>query len=117
MRRVGKRPGGIAVGVAVLAAAFVCGFDARADSPVGTTFVVNTTDTVRDGVCDQAHCSLFDARDAADANPGKDTIKFAIPGPAPHVIQPSNGFEFREPIDIVGSVPDPGSPPAPTVVI
>ena len=79
-------------------------------------FIVNTTDTVDDGVCG-AHCSLLDARDAADANPGKDTIAFNIPGSAPHVIQPRIGVAFGEPVDILGDTQPDSSPGHPTVVI
>ncbi|HEY70995.1 MAG TPA: CSLREA domain-containing protein [Anaerolineae bacterium] len=51
-----------------------------------STFVVNAADDVDDGACDDSHCSLREAIDAANANPGSDSITFDIPGPGPHVI-------------------------------
>jgi CSLREA domain-containing protein len=45
-----------------------------------STFVVNTDDDLNDGLCDPAHCSLREAINAANANPGPDTIAFDIPG-------------------------------------
>jgi hypothetical protein len=92
------------------------GASSGASAAGGATYTVNTTDAVDDGVCG-AHCSLLDARDAADANPGPDTIAFNIPGSAPHVIQPSIGVEFGEPVDILGDTQPDSSPGHPTVVI
>jgi len=43
------------------------------------TFTVNTTDDTDDGTCDTAHCSLREAIEAANNNPGSDTIEFNIP--------------------------------------
>ena len=48
--------------------------------------VVNTTDDIDDGSCNGVHCSLREAIDAANGNPGPDTILFNIPGSAPYVI-------------------------------
>ncbi len=48
--------------------------------------VVNTTDDINDGACNAAHCSLREAINAANTNPGPDEISFDIPGPAPHLI-------------------------------
>jgi CSLREA domain-containing protein len=50
------------------------------------SFVVNTTDDMDDGVCSATHCSLREAINAANANPGPDEISFDIPGDAPHLI-------------------------------
>jgi CSLREA domain-containing protein len=52
-----------------------------------STFVVNTVDDLDDGTCDADHCSLREAINAANANPGADTIAFDIPGAGPHVIE------------------------------
>ncbi len=41
------------------------------------SFVVNTTDDANDGTCDSNHCSLREAINAANTNPGADTISFA----------------------------------------
>lgn len=52
-----------------------------------STFVVNTVDDLDDGNCDADHCSLREAINAANTNPGSDTISFNIPGAGPHVIE------------------------------
>jgi CSLREA domain-containing protein len=53
-------------------------------TPTGTlVLVVNTTDDVDDGTCDQQHCSLREALNAANAQPGSDAIHFNIPGGTP----------------------------------
>jgi CSLREA domain-containing protein len=41
-------------------------------------FVVNTTDDIDNGICDQNHCSLREAIHAANNHPGEDQIHFAI---------------------------------------
>jgi CSLREA domain-containing protein len=59
----------------------------------GPTFTVDTTvDTNR--TCDEApgDCSLREAINAANANPGKDTIAFNIAGPAPYTFRPSEFY-------------------------
>ena len=49
-------------------------------TPTGTpALVVNTTDGTDDGACDATHCSIFEAVNAANFNPGPDTITFNIP--------------------------------------
>jgi len=45
--------------------------------------VVNTTDDTDDVSCDQPHCSLREAINAANARQGPDAIHFNIPGGAP----------------------------------
>ena len=42
------------------------------------TFTVNSNADTDDGVCNAAHCTLREAINAANANPGPDTIRFAI---------------------------------------
>jgi len=52
-----------------------------ASSPPTTyaaTFTVNSHDDVDDGTCDVTHCSLREAINAANANPGADSISFSI---------------------------------------
>jgi CSLREA domain-containing protein len=56
------------------------------------TFVVNTTNDIDDGTCNSAHCSLREGINAANANPGADTISFNIPGAGPHTISPATGL-------------------------
>ncbi len=55
-------------------------------SAKAASFVVNTTNDMDDGVCSATHCSLREAINAANANPGPDEISFDIPGPGPHLI-------------------------------
>lgn len=43
-----------------------------------TTFTVNSNADTDDGVCNAAHCTLREAINAANSNPGTDTIAFAI---------------------------------------
>ncbi len=50
---------------------------------------VTTTDDADDGVCDATHCSLREAINAANAQAGSDSIRFAIPGTAPFHLQPA----------------------------
>jgi CSLREA domain-containing protein len=44
----------------------------------GTVFIVNSNNDINDGVCDDAHCSLREAINAANANAVTDTIQFNI---------------------------------------
>lgn len=56
--------------------------------PLGPTpFVVTSPADTGDGICD-AVCTLREAIDAANANPGPDVIEFAIPGPGVQTIAP-----------------------------
>jgi CSLREA domain-containing protein len=55
-------------------------------SAEAATYVVNTEDDVDDGECDAAHCSLREAINAANENPGADQITFDIPGDGDHII-------------------------------
>lgn len=55
------------------------------------TIVVNTTSDADDGVCNAAHCTLREAINAANADPGSpDEITFNIPGVGLHTIQPNS---------------------------
>ncbi|MGD8603959.1 MAG: right-handed parallel beta-helix repeat-containing protein [Anaerolineales bacterium] len=49
-------------------------------SAQASIFVVNTTDDLDDGTCNNAHCSLREAINAANANSGPDSIHFDLPG-------------------------------------
>ncbi len=57
-----------------------------------TTFTVNTTDDLDDGVCNAAHCSLREALNAANLHAEGATVAFNIPGPPPHTIRPTSGL-------------------------
>jgi CSLREA domain-containing protein len=50
-----------------------------------TSFVVNTVDDTDDGVCTRVHCTLREAINAANADPGAETIGFSI-GAGPQTI-------------------------------
>jgi CSLREA domain-containing protein len=52
------------------------------------TFTVNSTNDPGVGACDAIECTMREAINAANANPGADTIAFNIPGPPPHSIKP-----------------------------
>jgi CSLREA domain-containing protein len=71
----------------ILLLCLLVGLLAFPSSAEASTFVVNTVDDLDDGSCDADHCSLREAIDAANANPGTDTIAFDIPGAGPHTIK------------------------------
>ena len=48
--------------------------------------LVNSANDLDDGHCDARHCSLREAINAANADPGWDRIDFDIPGSGPHTI-------------------------------
>jgi uncharacterized repeat protein (TIGR01451 family)/CSLREA domain-containing protein len=77
-----------------------------ASAAVGTTFTVDTTDGTTDGVCGGASdCSLGDAIQAANANPGPDTVAFALPLP-PYTIQVDSSSplpDITDPVVIDGT--------------
>jgi CSLREA domain-containing protein len=61
-----------------LSFALLCLMLGAAGQVQAATFIVNSTDSVADGVCDVTHCSLDDAINAANASPGADRIEFNI---------------------------------------
>jgi CSLREA domain-containing protein len=80
-------------------------------SALATTFTVNATDDFDDGTADAIHTSLREAINAANANPGTDTIAFNIPGAGPHTIQPLSALPtITDPV-IIDSYTQPGSSP------
>jgi CSLREA domain-containing protein len=69
-----------------------------------TTFVVNTT-VDRSGACETlpGDCSLREAINAANSNPGTDTIAFLIPGAGVKTIRPASQLPaLRDPVIIDG---------------
>ncbi len=67
------------------------------------TFTVNTTSDADDGACDAAHCSLREAINAANNNPGADSITFNIPGAGVKTITPLASLpEINSPVTIDG---------------
>ena len=56
-------------------------------APAGAAnLLVNSANDNDDGRCDARHCSLREAINAANADPGWDRIDFNIPGAGPHTI-------------------------------
>lgn len=74
-----------------------------------TTLTVNATDGIDDGTCDGGHCSLREAINAANANPGTDTIEFNIPGVGPHTIQPTSALPIIIDPVIIDGYTQPGA--------
>ena len=76
-----------------------------------TAFTVNSTDDADDGTCDATHCSLREAINAANANPGADIIVFGISGAGPHTIQPTSALPtVTDPVVIDGYTQSGASP-------
>ncbi len=68
-----------------------------------TTFTVNSTADPGNGVCNATQCTLREAIEAANANPGADTIAFNIPGDGPHTISPNSALPgIANPVTIDG---------------
>ncbi len=65
---------------------------AVACNALGSTFTVNNTADPGNGTCDSAECTLREAIDAANANPGADLINFSIPGAGVHTIAPAGAL-------------------------
>src|SRR5678815_5488895 len=57
-----------------------------AGSAAADTFTVDNTVDPGDGMCNALGCTLHEAIDAANANPGADTIEFNISGAGVHTI-------------------------------
>ena len=71
---------------------------------IGSTPTVNSDDDVDDGVCDITHCSLREAINTANAEPGLNTIAFNITGSGPHTIQPTHTLPtITDPVIIDGT--------------
>ena len=71
-----------------IALALLVGTAAAAEA---NTWVVNTTDDLDDGTCTAAHCSLREAINAANTNPGADTIIFSIETTDMNFVTPGGG--------------------------
>lgn len=66
--------------LAALALATVMVGPVATTSRAAATYTVNAVDDTSDDSCDATHCSLREAIAAANANPGIDTISFALTG-------------------------------------
>jgi CSLREA domain-containing protein len=79
------------------------------------TYFVNTTDDDDDGVCDETHCSLREAINAANGFQSTDIIAFNIPGDPPFTIQPLSSLPaIADPVTIDGTS-QPGFAGAPVI--
>ena len=67
---------------------------------VAVTFTVNVSDDLDKGACSTTHCSLREAINAANANPGKDTIAFAQAG---SIVPTSTLPSITDPVIIDGT--------------
>lgn len=69
-----------------------------------TSYTVNSSNDVDDGVCDGVHCSLREAIDEANTSASTDTIKFDIqPYGTFHTIQPNTELPYiTQPVYIKG---------------
>src|SRR5438105_1759519 len=59
---------------------WIFGDPVTAAMPTSTIFTVNTTDDHDDGSCNALDCTLREAINAANSNPGADTINFSVTG-------------------------------------
>jgi len=80
-------------------------------------FVVNSTadlpdNNINDGLCldSLGNCTLRAAIQQANANVGKDTVKFNIPGLGPHTIQPNQLQSITENL-VIDGYSQPGASP------
>ena len=97
-------------GSAVFALLLVCASSSAA------TFTVNSAADTDDGVCNAANCTLREAINAANANPGPDTIHFAI-GSGPKTISVTSPLPtITDPVTIDGTT-QPGYSGTPIIVL
>jgi len=80
------------------------------------TFVVNTTSD-ETGLCDATSCSLREAIEAANANPGPDIINFNISGGAPFTISPTSALPSIDSPATIDGTTQPGWSNKPLIFI
>jgi CSLREA domain-containing protein len=101
-----RRTLGLAFGLAMIFVLLLFSLQAatKPAHAVPTTFTVNSMVDPGNGVCNVTQCTLREAIDAANTNPGADTIEFDIPGAGPHTISPvgSSLPEITKPVTIDG---------------
>jgi CSLREA domain-containing protein len=73
------------------------------------TFVVNNVFDPGNGTCDAIGCTLREAIDAANANPGADIINFNIPGTGVHTITPATSLPEITDTTSIDGYTQPGS--------
>lgn len=79
-------------------------------------YSVNTTSDTDDGTCNDADCSLREAINAANANPGPDTISFNIPGGPPYIILASTLPVLSDGGTTIDGTTQPGSVPGTPII-
>ena len=67
------------------------GVAVTAGAPPATEFTVNSSGDTSDGTCNAAHCTLREAINAANTDPGVETIRFEI-GTGPVTIAPTSAL-------------------------
>ena len=77
--------------------------------------VVNAADDVDDFACDATHCSLREAINAANAQPGADLIAFAIPGTGTHTIAPASALPDVTDSVLIDGTTQPGAAGTPLI--
>jgi CSLREA domain-containing protein len=83
---------GILVILAIVISATGGVFAQETGPPEAIDYVVTTTDDNDDGTCDENHCSLREAINAANGHPAADIIAFDISGDPPFAIQPGSAL-------------------------
>ena len=88
------------------------------------SFVVNSTSDgsdsdLKDGICDNGTgtCTLRAAIEQANANPGRDTISFNLPGTGPFTIQPFLALPVVDDPLVIDGTTQPGFAGTPLVVL
>jgi len=81
------------------------------------TYIVNSVGDVDDGVCNASHCSLREAINAANANPGPDTITFNIGGAPPYTLVLNSILELTDDGTTIDGTTEPDYAGAPVVVL
>ena len=78
-----------------------------AGTPPATEFTVNSSGDTSDGTCNAAHCTLREAINAANTDPGVETIRFEI-GTGPVTIAPTSALPVvTEPV-VLDATTQPG---------
>ena len=87
-----------------------------AASSSGATFTVNSAADTDDGVCNAANCTLREAINAANSNPGADSIHFTIGSGARTISVTSALPTITDPVTIDGTT-QPGFAGTPIIVL
>ncbi len=109
-------PGDVDVGDVVVATAIdgnndtselSAGVAVTAGAPPATEFTVNSSGDTSDGTCNAAHCTLREAINAANADPGVETIRFGI-GTGAVTISPTSALPLVTQPVVLDATTQPG---------